>query len=110
MGFLLVFGGLCSVISLIALFIFLVADNEFSFGLLAMMLIFAALATAGGMTEHKAKDSCVITIKEYKAFNIERANVSCKKPMLVREIFYDYPNYSVFYNDKKEYEILKIEE
>ena len=108
MGLLLVLGGVGFIIFLITFFV-LLFDKDFSPGLLAAMLFFAIIAFTGGIAEHRASKSCVITTKEYKAFRIERINVSCEKPMLIRRTFYNYPNYSIFYDDRSEYEILGIE-
>lgn len=111
MGLLLILGGVIS-IALFVTFFALLFDGDAWYQVLIAAIIFAGIAAIGGVAEYKAGQNCIITTKEYKAFRIKRANVniSSEKPMLIRETHYHYPNYSVFYNDKSEYEILRIEE
>lgn len=109
MGFLLVISGVIA-LACIILFVSLWVSDEFSVSAFVVSILFIIIAIFSGMMENKAKNSCVVSVLEYKRFKLEKVNVSCEKAMIVRETFYDYPGYSVFYEDRREYEILRIEE
>lgn len=110
MGILVILGGFGFLFSLIFCIYSTVEDVKFHLSSFVMTIMFAGLVFFGVLMENRAKNNLEITTIEYKAFRIEEINLDSERPMLIRETCYNYPRYSIFFDDKKEYEILSLEE
>lgn len=109
MGLLVIFGGLGLFICLMLLIADIVTDREYWDKILYVVLFLALVVIFGAWGEKRAKENLEIKVTEYQAFRIKEKDIESKYPMLIRETHYDYPSYSLFFNDRREYEILDLD-